>query len=342
MRKYVRSSRGNTAEFAVCLSIFFMMIFFPLVDLVGLATGAASVCLTAHQCAIRSATQQRFDDALSAMQQEARILVDSGFGRFAHLQPVGGYQGSGADLYIVATEFRAKQITTYGPNSAVPPPVDTLDNVYECTSKVTFDIGPTISMANVPVFANVPGLGKPWRMTLSASRAAEYPEGLEASRNVASRRGAANLKPDIPWAEADNSNGSAWNYPTIYNNVVQAGQTVINEDVIQVRADNPNWTLTGLDIAPGTKIWIDYRADGQWVVGNSMVDADGLVNDFVGSSPRGSLMGKVGNSQPFTLGKQQWNFVPPGTGQLSLICNDDPSAYSKNSGLVNVRIVIAQ
>src|SRR5262245_14537088 len=83
-------SGGAAAEFAPALIIFFLVILFPLINLIMFATGYGTGYLCAKQCASRASTQNTFTDALNVVQQESATFVASGFGQFTKLAPIGG------------------------------------------------------------------------------------------------------------------------------------------------------------------------------------------------------------------------------------------------------------
>src|SRR5579883_1061443 len=107
-RRHCRNQIGAgaaAAEFAPALIIFFLVILFPLINLIMFACGAGTAYLCAKQCASRAGTQSTFTDALNVVQQESASFVASGFGQFAKMTPVGGIGGSGINLSVVSTPY---------------------------------------------------------------------------------------------------------------------------------------------------------------------------------------------------------------------------------------------
>lgn len=330
--------------------ILLIFVVFPLINLMAVATGYGVAFLITNQAARQAASQPTFNDALAAMLNESGTLAQWGISRFAKLKPVGGYQGSGTDLYILATNYSTSQMTRIGPNKPVPPPVDSSTFVYEYCVPGTFDVGPMVDMSSVPFLGTVPGLGPPARICTTSDRVVEHPEGLGAVSTGSQQSFTTPIPPpnSTGTTPPGPGSGTGWNYPNIYQMIAAAGQTVISEDVLQVYANNANWTDTNIDVLPGQRVWIDLRADGLWNHdgGGQMTDADGdVAAGAMGSidpaSPIGMLVAKMGNGSPFPVGNYELNLAPPGTGRLYLIQNDGAS-WAGSEGLQTVRIIVTQ
>lgn len=348
-------------ELAPSIMILLIFVVFPFINLMGVVVGYATGFLITRQAARQAGAQAKFAEALTAMLNESGGITQSGLGRFVKLKPVGGYQNSGTDLYVLATNYITNQTKNYGPNSPVPPPIDSSTFVYEYTVPGTFDVGPLIDMSTVPFLGGIPGLGPSARIHTVSQCVVEHPDGL--GNDAASDDQFRSLIP--PWQPPGQSGGpgvaladSGWNYPNIYQLIQNAGQTIVDEDVLQVYANTPAWTDTGIDVVPGQKVWIDLRADGLWNASPNMTltDADGDValgpsqgTAVLPTSPWGTLVGRLGAGNPFSVGKYQLNLVPPGTGRLYLIFNDgyDPTSqlltdFTDNSGFQTVRIIVTK
>ncbi len=356
-----RSNQGHMAELPVTIFILFIVMAMPLINLLCLVMAFAAESLMAHECATTAASQRDFDKVLSATYSVATNFVQTGFGSFAKMVPVGGYQSSGVDVYIDASNFRAVGTSQrFGPNTPVPPPIDQNTWVYECTAKASFQVGPAINMSVVPFLSDVPGLGKPATITVSASRAAEHPDGLDGAGNrIASSAGAVPTFNPTPTSSlsgpAAGPDGSGWNFPGIYEAIKAEGQVVVTQDVLQVLANNGNWTQTSVNVGPGQTVWLDTRAAGQWtVLGNStyLTDANGYPANSTWLKPTqpslvpsvswASLVGKVGANQPFKVGNTLTNYAINQTGNLTLIVNDTPGSYGDNAGLQTVRVIVTR
>lgn len=166
------------AELGPALFMFLLMIVFPLINLLGLASGAATVSLIATEAASHAANSSSFADAESSVQQVSANLLNSGFGRFAKLQPAGGLNNSGVDIFINITPVNGGSGSSVGPNAPLTGSVDANKNLYEYSIRVSYLVQPFISMRAVPFIGNVPGLGAPFNLSWSVARSVEFPPGL--------------------------------------------------------------------------------------------------------------------------------------------------------------------
>lgn len=181
-RSWSRNQYGGgatTAEFAPALLIFFLVILFPLINLIMFAAGVGTAYLAAKQAASRASTQSTFTEALNVVQQESAYFQSSGFGKFAKLSPIGGAGGSGIDLSVVATPYGgAGTATEYTVNTPIPVTADPDANTYEYKVRARFNVGPFMDLSSIPWIGSVPGLGPPAPMNFVATGSAEFPEGL--------------------------------------------------------------------------------------------------------------------------------------------------------------------
>jgi len=356
----MRDKRGNLSEYPVALMVLLLIIVVPLIDLLGVVTGSCVACLIAHQASSRAADHQLYTTALSTMQTEATNLLSTGFAAFARMRPVGGYQGSGADLYILESNYRSGGTKSYGPNLPVETTIDPSTCLYECNVQAQYQVGPTVSLASMPFIGDVPGLGKPALIRFAASRAAEYPMGLNKTSDVATTIGAKTVGPcNIPWDAAFNPAGSSWNFPNIYQMIKARGFGIIDDDVIVVPANKFQWTATVLQLNPGVKLSWDIRSDGSWTLDGVPVSAAGEKQLGSNGTPLGGLIAKIGNGRPFLLGpgglcdpirgKPGILYVAMNAGNGPAAANAqkpvDPQTgvdYAGNKGAQIVRIIVAQ
>lgn len=175
-----RNGVGATiAEFGPALFVFFLFILFPLVNLIAMGTGAATVYLTAKQTAVKAADSTTFGQGLLAAEDRAYEIESGGFGDFSKMNPIGGFNGSGVDIYVIETNIATNVSTRNGPNTPfVTNPVNTDTYLYSYESVATFEIGPFMEMGGVPFIGNIPGIGVPAQLTYTASENVEHPEGL--------------------------------------------------------------------------------------------------------------------------------------------------------------------
>jgi len=168
-------------EFAPSMFIFFFLALFPMLNLLGLGIAAATISMIASQTVQAAANSSAASQALTSMQSAADKIRNSAFGKFAKLAPIGGFNGCGAELYVVRTDFKTNANTTYGPltaSSLVPAPIDSNQFVYEYQVRVSYSVTPFINMSGIPFVSSVPGVGAPSNIQWAAHSQVEYPDGL--------------------------------------------------------------------------------------------------------------------------------------------------------------------
>lgn len=364
-RPYRDISGTASSEFVVALYVLLFLIAIPLIDLLALAGSAGLLLLNAHQCATEAAAQHRYFDCLSVVEKQSNSLVNSDMGRFSRIKQVGGYKNCGADLYIDVSNFANGGSQRLPANKPVPPPIDTSANVYECTVVTCCQISPAIDLSVINLLKDIPALSAPVKLNLSATRASEYPRGLEfPSSAIATIGGAApgfNGNPSVNLPVGIDQSG--WNNPSIYNDILTAGQKPLQTNVLKVFANDSNWKDTLINYSPGDKLWFDFRTDGLWSINGQLipsVDADGDNTRPLPPNgiPYGRLTGKLSNGPVFEIGKSKVNYQPPGSGRLKLIFNDssasDPTntlnlsqqtldeRWQDNTGFQMVRVILSR
>lgn len=178
----IRSKRGSSlAEFGPAMWIFFVMILFPLFNLVQFACSVATVALIARQAAQACASSPDYSDGLTAARNTATTIATSGFGKFGCLKPANQY---GISVYIDQTNVASKQQTVFGPDTPMTTAVDSTNNIYEIETRCLYDVGPMLPMQNVPYIGDIPLIGKAYRLGFSSERAAEFPDGLSTQGNA--------------------------------------------------------------------------------------------------------------------------------------------------------------
>lgn len=344
---------GNVSEFSVSAFIAFVIIFFPLLNLLNLVSGAAVAYFITRQCVSVASTQRSFDAALDGVRSTSSDLLSKGLAKFMHIRPVGGYEDCGVDLYTVAVSFlQQNNVTEYGPNLTITTPLDSQQFVYESSARSTFDVGPFVSMSGIPFVNQIPGLGKPARLSFRVERAIEHPIdyvklGSSGGSLANNSPATINMTPSV--VSAPGVDGSDWNYPNIYQMIQNAGQIVVSEDVMIVDAKNPNWTVSSAVCSSGQQVWIDTHADGQW----SYYGATGQISDAEGDPSVGydtginvgALLSQVGNNGPeFKAGKSLLNYQAPSAGAVEFKIADgpDPGMFNDNSGTMTVRVIVTQ
>ncbi len=167
-----------TAEFAPAMIVFFLIILFPLINLIMFAAGYGTGYLCAKQCASRASTQNTFSEALAVVQTESDTFVQSGFGKFAKLAKQGGFNGSGVDLSVVSVDINSGTVTNHPKNAPLGSAATPDSSTYEYRVEATYDVGPFMNLSTLPWIGSVPGLGPPATLTFTTTASAEFPEGL--------------------------------------------------------------------------------------------------------------------------------------------------------------------
>lgn len=352
------SSRPRSGSYLIDFAPAFLVLIlfiFPLIDLMGLLCGAATVQFMAYRACCAASVQQVFPDSLSSMANQSIGICNSGLGSFSRLNPVGGYSGAGSDLFLMVTNIYSSQVAVTPANTPVSAPIDTTNNLYECLVVSTSEVGPLINLSAIPYIGTVPGLGKPALVTARWVRAWEHPSAMGSVAMGAFSGGTSPIKlSNVSGLNSPgtltNLVGSGWNYPNIYALIAAAGQIPTTEQVLELIAKQETWRDTQVTVQPGDKLWVDITANGLWSMGapntvGANIDADGLPGlgqDAYGNN-YGAMIGKIGvNGTPFTIGKKMWNVLPPGSGQLHLLCNDEPGKYADNKGAMVVRLIVAK
>lgn len=360
------------AELPPVLFFLMFLVLLPILDLLSVGTGMATVVLSTNQAASRAASQPTYSSALSAMADEGMRNVNSVFGQFAKLQPVSGFASSGDNLFVVATNFRQGGSTTFGPNTAVPPPVDTASNIYEYSVTSTYNAGPLVNLHFLPYIGDVPGIGKPMCLTFTATRAVEHTDGLDDGAVASSGSsgggggggGGAVSKFNRTLVNSyggaqSGQDSSGWYWPYIYKNIEAAGQTVVMSTVIIVPATS-TWVPSSVNAQPNQTLWIDTKALGLWDAGGTfpLTDAAGTgltgwYEQTGGVDPGYNMNELMGLQYPtvpttdsyfpgheFGVGDALLNYPLNQSGQLSFMIND--GALSDNTGQQMVKIIVTQ
>jgi len=346
-----RKASGNLiAEFGPVLFILFVLALVPLINFIGVATGAVTAMLETNEAVSAAAVQEGYTNSLSAMYSTCQKFFAMGFARFTGLTPQNGYAACGMNLYIQTTPLSGKPTLQPIPNTPMSPPIDLNDNVYEFVGKNQVSIKPLISMENIPILGNVPGLGKPAFLELTATRMVEHPTGLAYNKSNSGDPAPQPFSRALTSALPPNASGYnfGWRDPTIFQQIEQAGQTVVSINVFVVQASNSTITSSGVTVTPGEKVWIDTQAVGMWNPMPEGTDANIDANGYVGAPiypdlqypqfSQASLVGQVGSSTPFLVGDDLFNFSPTGTGVLGMMMND--TAYTDNIGSQIVRVIV--
>ncbi len=183
-----RSSRergSSMMELPPALLVLFFAILFPLINLMGLAVGTATIAMIGQQTVQAAANASNYGQALSGMQTCATNMMNTGFAKFAKLTPVAGYKQCGADLYVVITAIAPNpngtvNVQSSAANKSINQAIDTTKNLYEYQTRVVYRIVPFINMSGIPLVKNIPGVGADSEIQWVSTSNVEFPDGLLA------------------------------------------------------------------------------------------------------------------------------------------------------------------
>lgn len=173
------------SEFPVVLFILFLIVLFPLINLLGICMSGVSAYLITMQSAQAAAHANTFNEGLTAAVQSAQNMATTGIAKFAKLSPIGGASNSGITLYVEAINTSTSQIKLYGPDTPVTPPIDPVNCIYEIEAIGTFQAKPFMAMPGMPFVGNVPGIGQPFPFAFRCKRAVENAVGLAGPGTLA-------------------------------------------------------------------------------------------------------------------------------------------------------------
>jgi hypothetical protein len=187
-----RSHNGSTAEFAPALLVLFVIMVFPLIDLLAVAVGYADAWVLSVRWASIAAGSTGIESGTSLVERDCTKSMQTGLANLVKLSVPD------IRVYGVRTKVMDGSVEYIGPRERANPPLNTTDYVYEYMTKAQFEQQPFVTMGGLPGLQSVPGLGAPFKYTLSQMRAVEHLEGLIHDPIVASNEG-----DDISTADGD-------------------------------------------------------------------------------------------------------------------------------------------
>lgn len=353
------------SELPIVMFIFFLIILFPLINLVAVAMASCTVYFGTLQALNRASRQPDYPTSLNAFQTAASEFNASGLATFLRISPNGGYMACGQDLQIVETPVNGGASTEYTPNTAMPGKPDTTANMYEYKGSSVYQVAPFINLGFVPFIASVPAIGAPFPMCFQSFAPTEHTEGLTVAVTPVLSGGTTGINLNVPTgldpaSQYAGGGGTTWSNPGIFDNIENSGQQVLDQTVVSVAADNRRWTHTAVQVNSGDTVIIDYKADGTWKVGpdGSLVSINAAGTTAVpgadGSTGKkvGIMQGKVGNTTVFfgTDYKFSGQTIND-TGELLLSNYSSPGAngpittqvkdaYKKYEGKIDARVVV--
>ena len=172
---------SSIAEFAPVMYVILLLFMFPRINLMGLATAAATILLGTNCAVSTAASQATYTTALQSVVSAENSFLQTGFAKFAGISANGGYQNCGVDLYTQVTTYGSSSPVLVGPDTPVPPPINVTNHLYEYAAMGHFQIAPLIAMSGIPLVNQIPGIGQPIQMNFRAVKMVEHPQGLSFS-----------------------------------------------------------------------------------------------------------------------------------------------------------------
>jgi hypothetical protein len=302
-----RSNKGiaGLSEFVLALSIIFVGLVPPIIDLMGLAVGYGVTQLIARRTAARAANATDYNSALNEMQTEALALNNTSLAQYCKLQPSGGYSGCGVDLYINETNIYTNKTKTYGPNVTLKA-ADPSTNIYECTTQASYQVTPLISMSLIPFFSSIEGVGQPFSLGTAWNVALEHPQLLDLTTTAYSAGSGStfsqisNKAPPIPSGAL-----TSWNLVTTGPYAPMPGQSQVGNSPYTYSLTNQLYA-TGLTLAAGQRISL------QMLSNPGPARVFGTINGINFEMPTNTLEFVVPASGNLSFFPQDWEGWLPG------------------------------
>jgi len=298
----MRSNKGfaGVSEFILALSIIFIGLVPPIIDLMGLAVSYGVTQLIARRTAARAANATDYNSALNEMQTEALALNNTSLAQYCKLAPNGGYGGCGVDLYIKETNIYTNKTTTYGPNVTLSA-ADPTTNIYECTTQCNYQVTPLISMSLIPFFSSIEGVGQPFSFGTSWNVALEHPQLLDLN------------------STAYGGSGSTWSMATGFGGPPSGGPSgsLTTWNLASTGTFTPSPGQTQQGSSPYTFSLTDQYFDTSVQV----VAGQRMSLQMVSSPGPGRVFGTI-NGVAFEMPTNTLNFSVPVTGDLTFFPQD--------------------
>lgn len=158
--------------------VFFILIFFPLLNLTSFLTGVVTVMLTANFGARNAGAAQSMTEAVNAVNSTVTQLQP--FQSFSRMTP--NMTPNGVTLAAIVTQTSSGTVQSYSP-PAVSGRVDVSDNaqnaaVYQYQVRASYNVAPLMNFSGLPLLGGIPILGTAVPVEFTATASVEHPEGL--------------------------------------------------------------------------------------------------------------------------------------------------------------------
>jgi hypothetical protein len=168
-----RKMKGSqAAELPVVLLILFVVILFPLIDLVSVVIGLGTLSFAADSAARAAGAAASYQDAQDKALAASNQIISGPLGQFAHLQP----QASPVVLHLL-------QIDSNGNPTQVDPTqagfsIDPKTYSYQYSVTLSYTAMALINLSSSNFLSGVPYIGAPAPVSCSASSPVEHLEGF--------------------------------------------------------------------------------------------------------------------------------------------------------------------
>jgi hypothetical protein len=171
------SGAAQIVEFGAAFYLIMIFVVFFLFGTVSFILSASVGEVATVTGATQAANASAYDTALRRAVEGVTTVFKSGIGRLANLQPVAGYDHSGANLLIDVTDKKSGKVQSVGPNAPLNAPANPEKYFYSYRLISKFSIGPLIK--GCP--ATISYVTQPVTLTFSAERTVEHPDALDIS-----------------------------------------------------------------------------------------------------------------------------------------------------------------
>jgi len=168
--RQMRKNAGSViAEAPAVLYVFFVLVVFPLIDLVTAFIRLTFIYTATHQSCIWAARARTFQTSING-DPTAEALAQAGADT-----AIGCFTGVTLSVtpQIIVTDISTLKQTVY--TNPLPAPADISKNTYQVQ---VIGVGNALPLFNIPLPVSVPGLNAPLSMTLADRQYFENPIGL--------------------------------------------------------------------------------------------------------------------------------------------------------------------
>ena len=163
------------SEFGAAFVLFACVMLLPFINVCFALWVCSLAWFNVHQSAALAGSASTYGEAMSLVHAQEHGFVASPL-----LNGLKLVEDEQKDIQLFVLEYGQKQGTTkeFGPNKPLDKSIDTSQNLYDYSVRVTFHVSPLLRLSAVPFLGNVPLLGKHLDITCRSDSFAEHPSGL--------------------------------------------------------------------------------------------------------------------------------------------------------------------